>query len=123
MLVVRRFVALSALLAPTLAPAWGGSRGDAIREARPELTVTLYDLLLAFREVGKRAELRPEMEVSRDEFSIEQMMAYLFEKIAAARGTVSLTDVLPNISSRRGLITAFLALLELTRLHAIYLRQ
>jgi chromatin segregation and condensation protein Rec8/ScpA/Scc1 (kleisin family) len=51
------------------------------------------------------------------------MMAYLFEKIVSARGAVAVTDVLPEISSRRGLITAFLALLELTRLHAIYLRQ
>ena len=37
MLVVRRLVALSALLAPTLAPAWVGSR-DAIREAELEMT-------------------------------------------------------------------------------------
>ena len=37
MLVVRRLVALSALLAPILAPAWVGSR-DAIREAEPETT-------------------------------------------------------------------------------------
>jgi chromatin segregation and condensation protein Rec8/ScpA/Scc1 (kleisin family) len=51
------------------------------------------------------------------------MMAYLFEKIVSARGAVAVTDVLPEINSRRGLITAFLALLELTRLHAIYLRQ
>src|SRR6187402_1084849 len=37
MLVVRRLVALSALLAPILAPAWVGSR-DAIREAELEMT-------------------------------------------------------------------------------------
>jgi segregation and condensation protein A len=92
-------------------------------ELEPELTVTLYDLLLAFRDVVKRSEQRPIMQLSRDEFSVEQMMAYLFEKIMSARGTVAVTDVLPEISSRRGLITAFLALLELTRLHAIYLRQ
>src|SRR5436309_3426133 len=92
-------------------------------ELEPELNVTLHDLLLAFREVIKRAEQRPMMEVNRDEFSVEQMMAFLFEKIIGARGAVALTEVLPEISSRRGLITAFLALLELTRLHAIYLRQ
>ena len=105
--------------------AWSNPGGVEMEdgELEPELTVTLYDLLLAFREVAKRGEKREPMELSRDEFSVEQMMAYLFERIAAARGTVSLTDVLPNISSRRGLITAFLALLELTRLHAIYLRQ
>src|SRR5712671_4583128 len=49
-------------------------------ELEPELNVTLYDLLLSFREVAKRAEQRPAMQVSRDEFSVEQMMAFLFEK-------------------------------------------
>ena len=94
-----------------------------VAELEPELNVTLYDLLLAFRDVVKRAEQRPLMEVSRDEFSVEQMMAFLFEKIVAARGTVALEDALPEITSRRGLITAFLALLELTRLRAIFLKQ
>ena len=92
-------------------------------ELEPELNVTLYDLLLAFRDVVKRAEQRPLMEVSRDEFSVEQMMAFLFEKVVSASGAVALSDVLPEITSRRALITAFLALLELTRLRAIYLRQ
>jgi segregation and condensation protein A len=92
-------------------------------ELEPELTVGLYDLLLAFRDVVKRAESRPMMEVSRDEFSIEQMMGYLFDRIVSANKDVTLTDVMPAINSRRGLITAFLALLELTRLKAIFLRQ
>jgi len=92
-------------------------------ELEPELTVTMYDLLLAFREVVKRAEQRPPMNLQRDEFSVEQMMAFLFEKISAAGRAVALSDVLPDIRSRPALITAFLALLELTRLHAIFLRQ
>jgi len=92
-------------------------------ELEPQMTVTLHDLLLAFREVAKRAESRPLMEVSRDEFSIEQMMGYLFDRIVSAGRDVTLTTILPAINSRRGLITAFLALLELTRLKAIFLRQ
>jgi segregation and condensation protein A len=92
-------------------------------ELEPQMTVTLYDLLLAFRDVVKRAESRPMMEVSRDEFSIEQMMGYLLDKIVSAKQDVTLTEALPVINSRRGLITAFLALLELTRLKAIFLRQ
>jgi segregation and condensation protein A len=92
-------------------------------ELEPELNVTMYDLLLAFRDVLKRAEQRPLMQVRRDEFSVEQMMGYLFEKIVSVTGQVPLTEILPEITSRRALITAFLALLELTRLHAIYLRQ
>lgn len=92
-------------------------------EIEPQMTVTLYDLLLAFRDVVKRAESRPMMEVSREEFSIEQMMGYLFDRIVSSRHAVTLTEILPAVNSRRGLITAFLALLELTRLKAIFLRQ
>jgi segregation and condensation protein A len=92
-------------------------------ELEPELNVTLYDLMLVFRDVLKRAEQRPLMEVNRDEFSVEQMMAFLFEKIVSAPEAVTLTEILPEVRSRRALITAFLALLELTRLRAIYLKQ
>src|SRR5437879_4662148 len=74
-------------------------------ELEPEMAVTLYDLLLVFRDVLKRAEQRPLIQVDRDEFSVEQMMAFLFEKIVAAPAGVAL-----------------LAVLELTRLHAIYLK-
>ena len=105
--------------------AWSNPGDVAMEETErePEINVTLYDLLLVFREVAKRAEQRPLLQVDRDEFSVEQMMAFLFEKIVSARGAVALTGVLPDITSRRALITAFLALLELTRLHAVYLTQ
>jgi segregation and condensation protein A len=92
-------------------------------ELEAEVAVTLYDLLTVFRDVLKRSEVRPLMEVHRDEFSVEQMMAYLFERILSTNGSVALSEVLPEIGSRRGLITAFLAILELTRLHAIFLKQ
>src|SRR5438105_9357813 len=62
--------------------------GDA--ELEPELNVTLHDLMLAFRDVLKRAEDRPVMQVNRDEFSVEQMMAFLFEKVVSASGPVAL---------------------------------
>jgi segregation and condensation protein A len=92
-------------------------------EMEPELTVTLYDLLLAFREVIKRSEERPLMQVDREEFSVEQMMAFMLDAITSKARDVTLTELMPHISSRRGMITAFLALLELTRLRAIYLMQ
>ena len=92
-------------------------------EIEPQMTVTLYDLLLAFRDVVKRAESRPVLQLDREEFSIEQMMGYMFDRIVGSKHDVTLTDILPTVNSRRGLITAFLALLELTRLKAIFLRQ
>ena len=92
-------------------------------ELEPQVAVGLYDLLLAFRDVVKRLESRPMIQVDREEFSIEQMMGYLFDRIVSSKRAVSLTEVLPVINSKKGLIVAFLALLELTRLKAIFLRQ
>src|SRR5215475_15995613 len=92
-------------------------------DLEPEMTVGIYDLVLAFREILKRAEEKPVMDVSREEFSIEQMMGFLFDNILASRGKTTLTEILPRVNTKRGLITAFLALLELTRLKAIYLMQ
>ena len=92
-------------------------------EIEPQMTVTLYDLLLAFRDVVKRAESRPVLQLNREEFSIEQMMGYMFDRIVGSKHDVTLTEILPAVNSRRALITAFLALLELTRLKAIFLRQ
>ena len=104
---------------------WNNAGESPIEDGELESTVAvgLYDLLLAFRDVIKRAESRPPLQVDRDEFSIEQMMGYLFDRIVSSKHPVSLTEILPVINSRRALIVAFLALLELTRLKAIFLRQ
>jgi segregation and condensation protein A len=91
-------------------------------EVESQVTVGLFDLLTAFRDIIERAKQRPLMQVDREEFSIEQMMGYLFDQINT-RGPVTLNEVLPEIFTRRGLIVAFLALLELTRLKAIFLNQ
>ena len=91
-------------------------------DVESQVTVGLFDLLTAFRDIIERAKQRPLMQVDREEFSIEQMMGYLFDQINT-RGPVTLNEILPEIFTRRGLIVAFLALLELTRLKAIFLRQ
>src|SRR5687767_12455336 len=48
---------------------WSNPGAIPIEEAElePELTVGLYDLLLAFRDILKRAEQRPMMELDREE--------------------------------------------------------
>jgi len=104
---------------------WSNPGGLPLEESdlEPETSVGLFDLIVAFRDVLKRAEEKTTMDIHREEFSIEQMMGFLFESILAARGRMTLTEVLPRLNTKRGVITAFLALLELTRLKAIYLMQ
>jgi segregation and condensation protein A len=93
-------------------------------EIEPQVAVGLYDLLLAFRDVVKRAEARPAFhQVDREEFSIEQMMGFLMDRILSSKRAISLTEMVPENLSKKGLIVAFLSLLELTRLKAIFLRQ
>jgi segregation and condensation protein A len=91
-------------------------------ELEPQMAVGLFDLLQAFRSIIERAKERPMLQVEREEFSIEQMMGYLFDQILT-RGPITLNEVLPEDITIRGLITAFLAILELTRLKAIFLQQ
>src|SRR4051812_38825624 len=55
-------------------------------EIEHQVVVGLFDLLLAFRDVVKRSEEQPSMDIDREVFSIEQMMGFLFENITAARG-------------------------------------
>ena len=93
------------------------------QDLEPETAVGIYDLVLAFRAVLKRAEENPTLDVTREEFSVEQMMGFLFERIMASRGKVTLSEILERVNTKPGLITAFLALLELTRLSAIFLLQ
>ena len=49
-------------------------------ELEPQVTVGLFDLLPAFRRDHRAREERPMMQVDREEFSIEQMMGYLFDQ-------------------------------------------
>jgi len=91
-------------------------------DLEPQMAVRLFDLLQAFRSIIERAKERPTLQVEREEFSIEQMMGYLFDQIHT-RGPITLNEVLPEVITKRGMIVAFLAILELTRLKAIFLHQ
>src|SRR3989475_4979119 len=77
-------------------------------ELEPEMAVTLYDLLLVFRDVLKRAEQRPLIQVDREEFSVEQMMAFLFEKIVAAPAGVRSEEHTSELQSQSNLVCRLL---------------
>jgi len=57
MVVVRRLAALSALLVPTIAPAWVGSSGDAVREADSSLTAVVTRTAIASDDVDESVPL------------------------------------------------------------------
>jgi segregation and condensation protein A len=105
-------------------PAWGQALGEAADEEPGELAVGVHDLVATFRQVLQRLQERPQFEIPRDaEVSVRDMMEQIHRLLSATEGSVSVRPLLQRASSRGALLAAFLAVLELVRLHIALLRQ
>jgi segregation and condensation protein A len=89
----------------------------------PGLAVTVIDLVETFNKILERAKNRPQLNIVTEEFTVEQMIERVRDKLSETRGTTPLSDLFTPYRTRRAMITMFLAILEMTRLHAIVLRQ
>ena len=83
----------------------------------------MLDLLDAFHAVLERLTARPPIDIEREELSVEAMMAKLWGQVRGSWRVVSFSDLFCGMNSRRAVVTAFLALLELARVRAILLMQ
>lgn len=106
---------------------------ESVRKAPAEdssewLDVNLVDLIRAYADVLSRAELaeqnEPEMEVSMDEFSVEDKVTLILEMLnqAVSFAFDDLFQLLP-VKKKGDIIATFLAILELVRQGAIILQQ
>ncbi len=100
-----------------------GSLDSGGQEPEHQVTATLFDMLSVFRDVLKRFEERPPLDIAREEFSVEQMMKFVLGEVRSAPNAVGFLKLLENFSTRGALITVFLALLELARIRAISISQ
>ncbi len=90
-------------------------------ESEKSLSIGMLDLMSALREILDRAE-DDKKEVLGEEFPIEEKM----EKILFLLGTAGMAtweEIFADERKRRGIIACFLALLELTKLQKIFIRQ
>jgi segregation and condensation protein A len=92
-------------------------------EDEPGLAVSVFDLISVFREILERAKKRPQMQIRREEVSVAQMVEHVKQVLRTSPGPVPLTDLIGDFVWRQALIAIFLALLELTRVRAVLLRQ
>jgi segregation and condensation protein A len=88
----------------------------------PELEVDLFSLLAAFRGVLERAKQRPPMLLPPEEISVETRIAQLMRMLSET-DACGFEDLFAKDDSRRGMITTFLALLEMIRLKLIRVFQ
>jgi segregation and condensation protein A len=92
-------------------------------EDEPGLAVSVFDLISVFRQILERAKTRTQLQIRREEVTVAQMIQHVKEILLASSRPVPLDQLMAGYESRQALITLFLGLLEMVRLHAILLRQ
>ena len=93
--------------------------GDAYE---PELEVDLFSLLSAFQAVVQRARLRPRVSLPPEQISIETRIDQLLARLSETEAC-GFEDLFADVHDRSGLITTFLALLEMIRLKLVRVFQ
>ena len=101
---------------------WNKPPSEVLEDGSDVVAVTIFDLLRAFHEVVKRFEEQRVMEVAHEEVTIEQKIADI-RKLLLVHDKVLFSTFFAGARSKRHLIVIFLALLELVRLHEVWLYQ
>jgi segregation and condensation protein A len=101
---------------------WNSPPKDVLEDEREVVAVTLFDLLKAFHEVVKRFEAQASMELDQEEVTIDQKLAEV-RKVLLVHDSLLFSSFFVRAKSKRHLIVTFLALLELVRLHEVWLYQ
>ncbi|HEY2866962.1 MAG TPA: segregation/condensation protein A [Pyrinomonadaceae bacterium] len=87
-----------------------------------EVSATVFDLLTVFQKIVARRAEEIKMEIHREEISLADMIKDLRRRILEA-GEVSLLAFFEEMHSRRELVTAFIAALEIVRTETVKLVQ
>lgn len=101
---------------------WNKPPAEILDDSDEVISVTLFDLLRAFNEVVQRFESQRVMEVAQEEVSIEQKIADV-RRLLMVHDKLLFSTFFSQIRSKKHLIVTFLALLELVRMHEIWLYQ
>ena len=90
-------------------------------EDEKSLSIPIFDLLSTLREILDRAE-EGGMTLAGEEFPIEDKMRKILA-LLEANPFVTFRDLFRSEHKRRGILTCFLALLELIKLQRVFARQ
>ena len=91
-------------------------------ENNAETDASVFDLLTVFQKIAARHVDEIKMEIHREEISLADMIKNLKKRIFDA-GEVSLLAFFEEMHSRRELVTAFIAVLEIVRVESVKLLQ
>ena len=92
-------------------------------ETEGELVVSLVDLVRVFQQVMERRRAVAKIELSHETVTVAQMMEQLRARLMTSDEAVSLAGFFEACASRRSMIVALLAVLEMVRMQAVTLAQ
>ena len=87
-----------------------------------ETNATVFDLLHVFQRILARHKEEVQMEIQREEISLAEMLRSLKQRIFE-RKELKLLDFFAEMQTRRELVTAFIAVLEIVRTEDVKLMQ
>ena len=91
-------------------------------EVEGPLSVSLFELLRAFRDVLRRADAPAPLEITPEELNVGQRILMLLDRLAL-ESPIEFTDLFADSRRRAEIIVTFLALLELLRRRLASARQ
>jgi segregation and condensation protein A len=91
-------------------------------EHNAEVNATVFDLLTVFQKILARHKEDVKMEIHREEISLADMIRNLRTRIFAA-GELNVAEFFETLDTRRELVTAFVAVLEIVRTEGVRLMQ
>ncbi|MGD9564064.1 MAG: ScpA family protein [Pyrinomonadaceae bacterium] len=91
-------------------------------EHNAEVNATVFDILTVFQKILARRKEEIKMEIHREEISLADMIRDLKTRIFAA-GELNVAEFFESLETRRELVTAFVAVLEIVRTESVRLIQ
>jgi segregation and condensation protein A len=91
-------------------------------ENNAETNASVFDLLNVFQKILARRQDEVQMEIEREEVSLAEMLKNLKKRVYAEK-ELSLLKFFEEMHSRREIVTAFFAILEIVRTEGIVLTQ
>jgi segregation and condensation protein A len=87
-----------------------------------ETNASVFDLLTVFQKILSRHKEVVQMEIAREEISLAQMIEMMKQQLSLEK-TLNLREFFQQIGSKRELVTAFIAVLEIVRSTTVKLTQ
>jgi segregation and condensation protein A len=91
-------------------------------DAVAEVDATVFDLLTVFQKIVARHKEDIKLEIQREEISLAEMLRTLKSRLTAER-SIDVIAFFEGMGSKRELVTAFIAVLEIVRTEGVRLVQ